>query len=373
MLSKLKEKFKGMETTSSLIEKISGSKKESTENVALPERVLRSKRSSTEKDIILAKKNKLTATVSVRLPKLSNSELMSSSGGNVALSPAPVEAKEEAAASETAGDENKPAEATTAAVPAAADCKEEDKPKLKRRKTRNRTGFPVKKKRRLKKGTIAEGKLESGAEKVDAEADTAESTVEDDCPPIVRDESAALPIVDDDWSDDDIPLARRLAPVLQPIVSVPISTKKEISKPEVKTVKSSSRKASTATTEKLKNDGNSNKTLPSRASVRIHSMKLQEEEEEAAKKQAEKKKAAVTKKSGTKEKEPIEKRELRPKSSTSATDNKKPPVLKKEEPKKVVDKVETKGKATTEIEVSVDGDVEKESKQKEETDKEEMR
>lgn len=404
VLSKLKEKLKDLESplknTSALIEKISGSKKEEIEIVAPSEqRVLRSKRSSSEKDLILAKKNKLTATVSVRLHKLSNCELMSSSNNSVAVTPALVTteaAKDEVTKSAILANVEitsiSAATDTKTTTPAATTItiKEEEKPKLKRRKTRNRTGFPVKKKRKLKKETvIAEEscvgdvivKVEESS--VVTENDTAEAILEDDCPPIVKDESALPPVQADDWSDDDIPLARRLAPVLQPIVDAFAPTKIEISESdEAKIMKSSSRKTSTTTpvatslemTEKSKSDGNFTKTLPSRSSVRIHCKKqIQEEEEEAAKKEEEKKNAVVAKKSVAKEKESVEKRELRPpKPSTSATD-KKPPVLKKEETKKVADKKETKGKATGDVETKVEGDVEKESKPKEETDKEEMR
>lgn len=393
-LTKLKEKWKDRESpTSALIEKIGGSRIEATESSAVPEkRVLRSKRSSSEKDLMLVKKNKLTATVSVRLHKLSNSELINSNN-SATLSPAATKVPKEEAELETSADVKTPT--TTEVAPTlekvAVAIKEEEKPKLKRRKTRNRTGFPVKKKRKLKKDPVTAGGTFDGDIQVKVEesssvteADAAETTL-DDCPPIVKDESVSPPIQHDDWSDDDIPLARRLAPVLQPIVDA-ATPKTETSTPEeekpvpdeVRSVKSSSGKASAVTampvtstpsTEKSKIDGSSLKTLPSRASIRIHCKKqIQEEEEEAAKKEAEKQNAA--KKSSAKEKEPTEKRELRP--QKPATD-KKPPVLKKEETKKVTDKKETKGKASSEVETKVEGEAEKDSKPKEETDKEEMR
>ncbi|XP_065205528.1 histone-lysine N-methyltransferase ash1-like [Planococcus citri] len=113
VLSKLKEKLKDLDSpsknTTTLIEKI-GVVKNDVIDSANNDRCLRSKRPSTETDAVAAKKSKICKDMSIRLRKLSHSELVNN--GIV---------------------------------------KTEVKPKLKRRKTINRTGFPVKKKKKRSK------------------------------------------------------------------------------------------------------------------------------------------------------------------------------------------------------------------------------
>ncbi|XP_065200673.1 uncharacterized protein LOC135831812 isoform X2 [Planococcus citri] len=112
VLSKLKEKLKDLDSpsknTTTLIEKI-GVVKNDVIDSTNSDRNLRSKRPSTENDVT-AKKSKMCKDMSIRLRKLSNSELINSG-------------------------------IATAEV----------KPKLKRRKTINRTGFPIKKKKKRSK------------------------------------------------------------------------------------------------------------------------------------------------------------------------------------------------------------------------------
>lgn len=115
VLSKLNENLKVLEApkekTSSLIEKIGAAV--TTVDVPANERVLRSKRASIEKENVSGKKSRMCTDVTICLPKLQSCEIKND---NV--------------------NEN-----GTDAV----------KPKIKRRKNRNRTGFPVKKKKKAKK------------------------------------------------------------------------------------------------------------------------------------------------------------------------------------------------------------------------------
>lgn len=323
VLSKLKEKLKGLESpmknTSTLIEKIGVSKNES--DSVSHERVLRSKRASTEKENVNLKKNKLK-DVTVRLRKLSNSELVNTSSNS-----------------------------------------DETKPKVKRRKIRNRTGFPIKKKKKQVK-KVSEPIMPN---EIDGELNFViksnnnklEKIVpeENQCPLIVKNE---IQNELDDIKDDGISLdVRNAPPILQKVENTSITIKKEtMSEDEIKNEKSFTKtkpKKPAVKVDSMSKQYSSNSLIPSRTSARIF-----------IKKQI---KAKELKKLGQKK---IEKSIIKEKRESRVQNADKKSKLKDAEGKKDITP-EIKTKNNIDRESKCEEDSEKEPKLKEETDKDELR
>lgn len=330
VLSKLKEKLKDLnspsKTTSALIEKIGVAKNDAGESPNT-DRVLRSKRPSTDSETLNAKKSKICKDMSIRLRKLSSSELINK---DMSIRLRKLSHSELVSSGIATSDL---------------------KPKLKRRKAINRTGFPVKKKKKRNRidtesisssNTNEEISLNSVTE--DEKTDTKEESVTEvysvekvknelieeqghknqsaECS-VSRSADNAVKVKSEVMSEDEIIPVRDLRPIK--------NTKKKSAKQEVP-----------------------NRVLPSRCSTRIYiKQQIRAREMKKSKKKSAKK---------TKPKKSLK--------STSGENNQKPVAAKLLEPRKCKKKPDSKdvGEKT-----NLRNDSDKDSKSREETDREEFR
>lgn len=309
VLSKLQEKLKDLDSplknTSTLMEKIGVAANEDPNS----DRVLRSKRTGTETESISAKKTRICKDMSIRLRKLSSSEIANSGG-------------------------------TTT----------EQKPKLKRRKTINRTGFPVKKKKKRIK-INSESVYDTGEDtNVDSTTEDEKTDTKEDKSP---ETSAVVGKVKNELIEEQTNKNENIEnkpPNLRPIDAVKVKSEvmseDEITRSGVRSVTKNKKKI-------IKSDIPS-RLLPSRCSARIYikqqirAREIKKSKKKAVKKAKNKKKSKINAAAEEKICTEVAGKVLRPREC------KKEPV-----------------KENKEIRLKSDND--RESKSRDETDREEFR